>query len=143
MRTRDLVKKLRSRFGEVSMIQMRVSRVVEREGKHTVILEGVIEAVTEKGEVLCGGSIVRAECDFLNAIYATPLSSLVYKALLREPLIYSHFRQSDVKFFSYVPCKFEIININTFRMVSNDGSLSCPYEKTDKCPLHKTMTLSL
>jgi len=142
IRTRDLVKKLRNRFGEVSIIEMWVSRVIEREGKNTVVLEGVIEAITEKGELLCGGSIVRAECDFLNAIYATPLSSLVYKALLREPLIYTHFRQSNVKFFSYVPCKFENVNINTFRMVSNDGSLSCPYEKTDKCPLRKVMMLS-
>ncbi len=141
MRTRDLIKKLRARFGEVSMIQMRVSRVIEHEGKNTVVLEGVLETVTEKGELLCGGSIVRAVCDFLNAIYATPLSSLVYKALLREPLIYTHFRLSNVKFFSYVPCKFEIVNINTFKMVSNDGSLSCPYEGTDKCPLHKVKTL--
>jgi hypothetical protein len=142
MRTRDLVKKLRARFGEIDAIEMKVFRVTKHEGKNTVVLEGVLEVVTNNDELLCGGSIVRAECDFLNAIYATPFGALVHGAIMHKPLIYVHFRQGDITFFVYVPCKFDNVDINKFMMVAKNVGMTCPFDGTDKCPLHKVMTLS-
>jgi len=142
MRTRDLVKMLRARFGEIISIEIRVSRVTEHKDKNTVELEGVLEAVTNNDELLCGGSIVRAECDFLNAIYATPFGALVYAAITRSPLIYTHFRLGNVTFFVYVPCKFGNVDINRFRVIAKNVGMACPFDGTDKCPFHKVITLS-
>ena len=142
MRTRDLAKKLRARFGEINAIEMKVFRVTRHKDKNTVVLEGVLEAVTNNNELLCGDSIVRAECDFLNAIYATPFGALIHGAVLHKPLIYVHFRQGGITFFVYVPCKLDNVDINKFKIVAKNVGMTCPFDGTDKCPLHKVMTLS-
>jgi len=142
MRTRDLVKMLRARFGNVVFIWIYTSRVrkVYHEGKGFIELEGVIEVHT--GDMLlCGDSIVKARCDFIDAVYGVPLGTVIYETLLRRPPIYIHFHSGQITFYLYVPCNIVGVNIDRFKPVSE--SLECPFENTDKCPLHKVRILSL
>ena len=141
MRTRDLVKKLKARFGDVAFIWIYTSRVrrVYHEGKGFIELEGVIEAYAGD-KLLCGGSIVKATCDFVNAVYGVPLGTVIYETLLRRPLIYINFHNGQITFYLYVPCSIVGVNIDKFKQVSE--TMECPFENTDKCPLRKVMTLS-
>ncbi len=141
MRTRDLVKKLKARFGNVEFIWIYTSKVkrVYHEGKGIIELEGVIEVYTGD-KLLCGGSIVKATCDFVNAVYGVPLGTVIYETLLRRPLIYINFHNGLITFYLYVPCSIVGVNIDRFRQVSE--TMKCPFENTDKCPLRKAMALS-
>jgi len=137
MRTRELVEKLRARFGNVEFIWINTAKVrkVWHKGKGVLILEGVIEVDTGD-KILCGDSIVRATCDFVNAVYGVPLGTAIYEALLRRPPIYIRFRFGQLSFYLYVPCNIVGVNIDKFKPVTEPGK-ECPYVGTDKCPLHK------
>jgi len=143
MRTRELVEKLRARFGNVVFVWINTAkvRVVYHEGKGFIELEGVIEVDTGN-KVLCGGSIVRARCDFVNAVYGVPLGTAIYEALLRRPPIYIHYRYAQISFYLYVPCSIIGVNIDKFKPVTEPGK-ECPYEGTGKCPLHKVRMICL
>ena len=136
MRTKDLVKLLRARFGNGNMlIGIRILRIIEYKSDGTVVLEGVIEsAVGDKG--ICGGSIVRAECNFVNAIYSTHLGPAVFDAIIDRPLIYSRIRTNIATYLLYVPCNITNVDINKFEAIAKLYE-TCPFEGTDKCPLHK------
>ncbi len=142
MRTRDLVEKLRSKFGNVVFVWIYTSRVrvVYHEGKGFIELEGVIEVDTGD-KVLCGDSIVKARCDFINAVYGVPLGTAIYETLLRRPPIYIRYHYAQISFYLYVPCSFIGVNIDKFKPVSEPGK-ECPFENTDKCPLRKVRMLS-
>jgi len=142
MRTRELVEKLRTRFGNVVFVWIYASRVrvVYHEGKGFIELEGVIEVDTGD-KVLCGDSIVKARCDFINAVYGVPLGTAIYETLLRRPPIYIHYHFAQITFYLYVPCSIVGVNIDKFKPVSEPGK-ECPFENTDKCPLHKVRMLS-
>ncbi len=143
MRTRDLVKMLRSRFGNVVFIWIYTSRVRRfyHEGKGFIELEGIIEVDTGD-KLLCGGSIVKARCDFINAVYGVPLGTVIYETLLRRPPIYIHYHFAQITFYLYVPCNIVGVNIDKFKQVS-ESYKERPFDGTVKCPLHKVMTLSL
>ena len=135
MRTRELVKALRDRFGNVEFIWINAPRVKVsyHESKGIIELEGVIEVDTGN-KMLCRDTIVRARCDFVNAVYGVPLGTVIYEALIRRPPIYIHYRHGQISFYLYVPCNIIGVNINKFRQVAEPGR-ECPFENTDKCPL--------
>ena len=143
MRTRDLVKILKDKFGNVVFIWINTAkvRVVYHEGKGFIELEGVIEVDTGD-KVLCGDSIIRARCDFINAVYGVPLGTAIYEALLRRPPIYIHYRYAQISFYLYVPCSIIGVNIDKFKPVT-EPSKECPFENTDKCLLHRVRTLDI
>jgi hypothetical protein len=138
MRTKDLVKMLRARFGEVSFITIRFFKVGVHWDKDITELDGVLEVVADN-KLICGGSVVHAECDFLNAVYSTLPGYAVLSALEHHPLIYMRFRKNNVNQYVYVPCRFTNVDISKFEPVTeispNKGV--CPFENTDKCPLHR------
>ena len=135
MRTRDLVKLLRSRFGDVVIVGIRFFRMVEHRDKGTVELEGVLEAFASN-KLLCGGTVVHAECNFVNAIYSMPLGIVVHGAVTHQPAIYARFRHDNVTFFLYVPCTIDNVDVNKFEIVAEAGR-ECPFEGTDMCPFCK------
>jgi len=142
MRTRDLVKILKDKFGNVVFVWINVSnvKVVYHEGKGFIELEGVIEVDTGN-KILCGGSIIRARCDFVNAVYGVPLGTVIYEALIRRPPIYMHYRYGQISFYLYVPCNIVGVEIDRFKPVMKPGE-ECPLENTNKCPLHMMKGLS-
>ena len=135
MRTKDLVRLLRARFGEVSFITMRFFRVGIHWDKGTTELDGVLEVVAGN-KLICGGSVVHAECDFMNAVYSVPTGQAVLSVLAHQPLIYVRFRMDNVALYVYVPCKFTNVDINKFELVTESRG-ACPFENTDKCPLYR------
>jgi hypothetical protein len=141
MRTRELVEKLRTRFGNVVFVWIYASRVrvVYHEGKGFIELEGVIEVDTGD-KVLCGDSIVKARCDFINAVYGVPLGTAIYETLLHRPPIYIRYHYAQISFYLYVPCNIVGVNIDKFKQVTESGK-ECPYEGTDKCPLYRVRIL--
>jgi len=136
MRTRDLAKLLRARFGNGNiLIGIRILRIIEYRYDGTIVLEGVIEAaVGDKG--ICGGSIIRAECNFVNAIYSPYPGSAIFDAIIDRPLIYSRIRTNLTTYLLYVPCKITNVDINKFEAVAKLYG-TCPFEGTDKCPLYR------
>ena len=135
MRTRDLVKLLKARFGEVSFITMRFFKVAIHWDKGTTELDGVLEVIASN-KLICGGSVVHAECDFLNAVYSVPHGQAVLGALSHQVLIYVRYRMNNVALYVYVPCRFINVDIDKFEPVT-EQSKGCPFENTDKCPLHR------
>jgi hypothetical protein len=142
MRTRDLVKKLRARFGDGNIIiGIEILRIIEYRYDGTIVLEGVIvAAVGDKG--ICGGSIIRAECNFVNAIYSPYPGSAVFDAIIDRPLIYSRIRTNLTTYLLYVPCKITNVDINKFEVVTKLYG-TCPFEGTDKCPLYRAKHQSI
>jgi len=136
MRTRDLVKLLRARFGGGDMlIGIKILRIIEHRSDGTVVLEGVIESVVgDKG--ICGGSIIRAKCNFYNAIYSMHMGSAVFEAVTQRPLIYLRIRTNISTYFLYVPCNIINVDINKIKPIAKLHE-PCPFENTDKCPLHR------
>jgi len=136
MRSKDLVKLLRTRFGEVSFITMRFFKVAIHWDKGTTELDGVLEVVAGN-KLICGGSVVHAECDFMNAVYSAPTGQVVLSVLAHQPLIYMRYRKDNVALYIYVPCKFTNVDIDKFEPVAEQSEGRCPFENTDKCPLHR------
>jgi hypothetical protein len=135
MRTKELVKMLRARFGDVVVVSIRFFRMVEHKDKGTAELEGVLE-VLAGNKILCGGTVVHAECNFINAIYSMPLGVVVHGAVTHQPAIYARYRKDNVTFFLYVPCTIDNVDINKFEPVAEAGR-ECPFEGTDICPLYR------
>ena len=138
MRTGELVKLLKARFGDVVAVDIRFFRMVEHIDKGIIELEGVLEAIAGN-KVLCGDTVVHAECNFINAIYSMPLGIIVHSAVAHQPGIYARFRQGNVTFFIYVPCKIDNVDISKFKPVT-EASKRCPFEGTDMCPLYRVST---
>ena len=132
MRTRDLVKILKDKFGNVEFIWINTSevKVVQHEGKGFIELVGALE-VDIGDAVLCGGSIVKARCDFVNAVYGVPLGTVIYEALIRRPPIYMRYHYGQISFYLYVPCNIVGVDINKFKVVTEPGK-ECPFENTDE-----------
>jgi len=137
MMTRELVRRLRARFGEVSFIAMRFFRAVMHWDKGITELDGVLEVIAG-GKLICGVSVVHAECDFLNAVYSIPTGQVVIGALAHQPLIYARYRVNNVTIYVYVPCRFTNVDIDKFEPVAQSRE-GCPFENTDKCPLHRSI----
>jgi hypothetical protein len=141
MRTKELVEKLRTRFGNVVFVWIYTSRtrVVYHEGKGFIELEGVIEVDTGD-KVICRDTKVKAKSDFINAVYGVPLGTAIYETLLHRPPIYIRYHYAQISFYLYVPCNIVGVNIDKFKQVTESGK-ECPYEGTDKCPLHRVRIL--
>jgi hypothetical protein len=135
MRTRDLVKKLRAKFGDVVVVSIRFFRMVEHRDKGIVELEGVLETLAGN-KLVCGGTVVRAKCDFINAVYSIPPGIAVHAAVTHQPAIYARYRQGNVTLFLYVPCTIDNVDINKFETVAEAGA-ECPLRGTDMCPLYR------
>jgi glyoxylate carboligase len=134
MRTRDLVKMLRARFGNVVAVGIWFFRMAEhRDG--TVELEGVLEALAGN-KLVCGGTVVRAKCDFMNAIYSVSTNAVVHAAVTHKPVIYTRYRQGNVTLFLYVPCIIDNVDVSKFEVVAEAGR-ECPFRGTDMCPLYR------
>ena len=136
MRTKDLVKMLRSKFGSIDAIWIRFFKASEREDRSIIVLEGALVAVTSDDKTLCGGTIVRAECDFMNAMYNISLGPLVHSLLMKKAYIYARYRYGNLLFIVYVPCEIIGVNLNKFVQVPKREE-ECSYANTDKCPLFK------
>jgi len=140
MRTRDLVKKLRARFGNVVTVSIRFFRMVEH-GDGTVELEGVLETLAGN-KILCGGTVVRAKCNFMNAIYSVSPNVVVHAAVTHKPAIYIRYRQDNVTLFLYVPCIIDNVDVSKFEVVAEAGK-ECPFMGTDMCPLYRASRQSM
>jgi len=136
MDTKDLVEKLTSRFGEIERIFIDVVEKHENEDG-TIVLTGVLIAITQDDKTLCGMEVVSMKCSFKNGIYSSlPFGSVIHLAIIDRPVIYAF--DSTMAGISYlsVPCEFGDVDIGKFTFVGNVGE-PCPYRGTDKCPLYR------
>ena len=125
LKTRDLVRMLRSRYGNIEAIWIDFFRASEY-GETIIELEGVLVAKL-RNKLICGDT-VRARCDFTNIIYnITHPGALVHRALLGHAIIYTRYRYRNLLFLVYVPCKILIANLNNFIVI--EGEKDCPITK--------------
>lgn len=136
MNTKDLVEKLMTKFGEIERISIDVVEKHEDED-YTIVITGVMVAVTKDGKVLCGMEVISMKCSFLNGIYSSiPVGLVIHEAMMNQPDIYVFYTtQAGISYMS-VPCEFGDVNIDNFTIVANVGE-QCPYRGTDKCPLYR------
>jgi len=126
---------LRAKYGNVDAISVIFHRARELEDRNMVVLEGVL-AVEAGDKTLCGGTIVRAECDFMNAMYNISLGPLVHSFLMKKAYIYARYRYGNLLFIVYVPCEIIGVNLDKFMNVVRREE-ECPYANTDRCPMFK------
>jgi len=134
MKSDELLSELRNRFGEITNVKIDVVDIVD-DGSDEVKLKGAIVAFTADGKTICSMSIVRMKCVFIAGIYSNlNVGAVIYKTLIRNVPIYSvHIDQDGMSLLS-VPCEFEDIDIEKFKIVA-EGDKPCPFNKTKQCPL--------
>ena len=136
MYTKDLVDKLVAKFGEIERISIDVVEKHEDEGD-TIIITGVMVAVTKDGKALCGMEVINTRCSFKNGIYSNvPVGLVIHEAMTDKPDIFVFYSTEVGISYLSVPCEFNDVNIDKFTFVGNVGE-PCPYKRTEKCPLYR------
>ena len=133
MRSDELLSELRKRFGEVT--EVRIDVVDIDDASEEMRLKGAVVAFTADGKTICSMSIINMKCVFIAGIYSNlNVGAVVYKTLIRNvPIYFMHMEQDGVSLLS-VPCEFEDIDLNKFKVVA-EGGKPCPYNMTKQCPL--------
>jgi hypothetical protein len=136
MYTKDLVDKLVAKFGDIERISIDVVEKHEDEDE-TIIITGVMVAVTKDGKALCGMEVISMRCSFKNGIYSNvPVGLIVHEAMTNKPDIFVFFSTEVGISYLSVPCEFGDVDIDKFTVVGKVGE-PCPYRGTEKCPLYR------
>ena len=133
MRSDELLSELRKRFGEVTEVKIDVVDIDDPSDE--MRLKGAVVAITSDGKNICSMSIINMKCVFIAGIYSNlNVGAVIHKTLIRNvPIYFIHMERDGVSLLS-VPCEFEDIDLDKFKVVAEKNQ-PCPYNKTKQCPL--------